>query len=72
VTKILGEYKSPAHKVLALLHKGREQLRQRYRATREELRVAQNQVRAVETSRQMWRDRAEVAQKELAELKKKS
>lgn len=67
--KRLDEYTSPTHKVLALLHTGRNKLREKYNALREELRVAQNQVRAVEKSRQMWRQRAEAAEKEL-ELKK--
>lgn len=72
MTKKLDEYESPTHKVLALLHKGRQKLRTKYKAVREELRVAQNQVRAVEKSRQMWRARAEEAERQLDQLKKKS
>ena len=70
MTKGLEEYRSPNHKVLALLHAGRDKLREKYRAVREELRVAQNQVRAVEASRANWRLRAEEAESELALLKK--
>lgn len=69
--KLIDKYKSPVHKVLALLHAGREKLRAKYRASREELRAAENQVRAVQMSREMWRTRAETAEEELRLLKKK-
>lgn len=72
MSKLLDEYKSPSHKVLNLLHTGREKLRAKYRASREELRVAENQVRAVEASRAMWRTRAEAAEEELLLLKKRA
>lgn len=71
MAKLIDQYKSPSHKILALLHKGREKLRLKYRTVREELRGAQNQVRAVELSRAMWRVRAEAAEEELQLLKKK-
>jgi hypothetical protein len=70
MTKSLEDYQSPNHKVLALLHKGRDKLRVKYRAVREELRVAQNQARAVEASRANWRLRAEEAERELSFFKK--
>lgn len=70
--KLIDQYKSPAHKVLSLIHTGREKLRLKYRACREELRVAENQVRVVQTSRAMWRSRAEAAEEELRLLKKKT
>lgn len=72
MSKLLDEYKSPSHKVLSLLHTGREKLRAKYRVIRKELRVAENQVRAVEASRAMWRTRAEAAEEELLLQKKKS
>jgi hypothetical protein len=72
MTKLINEYKSPSHKVLAMLHQGREKLRLKYKVTREDLRVAQNQVRAVESSRAMWRGRAEAAEEELRLLKKRA
>ena len=70
MTKLLDEYKSPFRKVLGLLHSGREKLRLKYRACREELRVAENQARAVEASLAIWRARAEAAEKALLLLKK--
>ena len=72
MTKRIDQYSSPIHKILALLHAGREKLRQKYRELREDLRVAQNQARAVEKSREIWRRRAEAAEKELQLQKKKA
>ena len=69
--KLIDQYLSPSHKILAMLHKGREKLRLKYQTVREELRGAQNQVRAVELSRAMWRVRAEAAEEELQLFKKK-
>jgi hypothetical protein len=70
VTKALEEYRSPTHKIIAMLHAGRDKLRLKYAALRVELRTAQNQVRAVEASRATWRRRAEDAELQLASLKK--
>ena len=64
--KLIDQYLSPSHKILAMLYKGREKLRLKYQTVREELRGAQNQVRAVELSRAMWRVRAEVASPQAA------
>ncbi len=70
MVKSLDEYRSPPHKVLALLKKGRDDLRVKYRELMEQRRVAENQVRSVEKSRAIWRQRAEAAEAELKELKK--
>lgn len=72
MAKLMDRFKSPSHKVLSMLLSGRDKLRLKYRSVREELRVAQNQVRAAESSRAGWRGRAEAAEKELQLLKKKS
>ena len=63
------EFKSPPHKIIAFLKKSRDGLRAKYAALREKLRVAENQVRAVEKSRAKWRERAEHAEAELRQLK---
>jgi len=55
-----------------MLKKGRDELRVKYRELMEQRRTAENQVRAVEKSRAMWRARAEAAEAELQELKKKA
>jgi predicted nucleic acid-binding Zn-ribbon protein len=68
--KQVAEYKSPIRKVLQLLQQTRDKLRDKYSACREELRKQQNQVRAVEKSRAMWRRRAEAAETQLQDQKK--
>ena len=42
VVKALDEYRSPPHKVLALVKKGRDALRVKYRELMEQRRVAEN------------------------------
>ena len=71
MVKTLDEYRSPPHKVIAMLKKGRDGLRVKYRELMKQRRVAENQVRAVEDSRAMWRARAEAAEAELRDLKQK-
>lgn len=69
--KEVADYKSPSHKIIAFLKEGRDLLREKYRLLREKFRVAENQIRAVTKSREVWRARAETAEAELVELKKK-
>lgn len=71
MVKALEEYLSPTHKVVAMLKKGRDDLRVKYRELMKQRRAAENQARVVEKSRAMWRARAEAAEAELADLKKK-
>ena len=68
--KQVAEYKSPIRKVLQLLQQTRDKLRDKYHACRMELRKQQNQVRAVEKSRAMWRRRAEAAERLWQDQKK--
>lgn len=70
MVKAVDEYRSPQRKIVAMLKKGRDDLRVKYRDLMEQRRVAENQVRAVEKSRAAWRARAEKAEAELRELKK--
>ena len=70
--KEIGDYKSPPHKIVAFLKKGRDQLREKYRGQQEKLGVAENQIRAVSKSRKTWRARAEAAEAELKDSKKSS
>ena len=70
--KEIADFKSPPHKIIAFLKKGRDQLRLKYREQQEKLRVAENQIRAVTKSREAWRTRAEVAEAELKHSKKSS
>lgn len=71
MVKSLDEYRSPTHKLLAMLKKGRDDLRVKYAELMKQKRVADNQVRAVESSRAGWRKRAEAAEAELRQIKKK-
>lgn len=71
MVKALDEYLSPPHKIIAMLKKGRDNLRLKYRELMKRLRAAENQARAVEKSRAMWRARAEAAEAELDELNQK-
>lgn len=71
MVKALDEYRSPPHKIIAMLKKGRDNLRLKYRELMKQLRAAENQARAVEKSRAVWRARAEAAEAELDELKQK-
>lgn len=70
MVKAVEAYRSPPHKIIAMLKKGRDDLRVKYRDLMRHRRTAENQVRAVENSREMWRARAEAAEAELRELKK--
>ena len=71
MSKEIADYKSPPHKIIAFLKEGRDQLREKYRLLREKLRAAENQVRSANKSRDAWRSRAETAEAELNEFKKK-
>lgn len=71
MVKALDEYCSPPHKIVAMLKKGRDDLREKYRDLMKQRRAAENQARVVEKSRAMWRARAEAAEAELADVKKK-
>ena len=70
MAKALHEYKSPSHKVFEILKNGRDGWREKYGNLKSNVRKMENQVRAVERSRQKWRQRAEDAEAELRELKK--
>ncbi len=71
MTKAIDDLKSPTRKIITFLKKGRDDLRVKYSNLREKFRTAENQIRAVEKSRQEWRQRAALAEKELRLLKKK-
>ena len=71
MVKAIHEYRSPPHKIVAMLKKGRDDLRVKYRELMKQRRGAENQVRVVEKSRDTWRERAEAAEAELREMKLK-
>jgi hypothetical protein len=65
------EFLSPTHKVLRFLERSRILWKRKHHELKMRIKLANNQVRAVEKSRQMWRERAEAAQAELRQLKAK-
>lgn len=71
MVKALDEYRSPQHKILAMLKESRDNLRVKYRELMDQRRVAENQARAVEKSRAMWRERALAAEAQLKEIAEK-
>jgi len=66
------QYKSPVHKVIAFLKKGRDGWRDKYKNVKAKLRSVENQLWAVSKSREMWRERAEAAEAELESKKNAS
>jgi chromosome segregation ATPase len=72
-------YKSPVTKLLRFFETSRDQWKRKHHDLKAELKLAHNQVRAVEKSREMWRERAEEStqrvrqlEAELAEIKRQS
>ncbi len=70
MSAIEEQYKSPVRKILAWLESSRDRWKVKYASVKSQLRKTENQVRAVEDSRETWRRRAEAAEGELRELKK--
>ena len=73
------EYSSPAHKLIKFFRSSRDNWKTKQHQVKKELKLAQNQVRAVEKSRAKWRQDAEAArakvaclQAELEEVKNRS
>lgn len=60
-------FKSPIVKIAAFFEKSRDRWKEKYQTVKAEVRSVKHQIRAIEKSRQLWRDRAEAAE---AQLKK--
>jgi hypothetical protein len=63
------KYLSPQHKIQQFLQRSRDLWRKKHHELKMQIKLATNQVRAVEKSRQMWRERAEAAEAELQHAK---
>ena len=63
------KYLSPQHKVLQFLQRSRDLWKKKHHELKMQIKLAVNQVRAVEKSRRMWRGRAEAAEAELRRAK---
>lgn len=61
-------YKSPLGKLTKFFEASRNRWKDRHHEVKAELKLAQNQVRAVEKSREMWRTRAEDFDRRIREL----
>jgi len=61
-------FKSPVRKLLPFFQTSRNRWKARSQQLKQELKKEQNQVRAVEKSRAAWRDKAEAAVRQVAEL----
>ena len=65
MTTSLSDFKSPKHKILAMLHAGRDKWKAKHHQVKMALKLAGNQVRAVTKSRENWRNRAIEAERQL-------
>lgn len=63
------KYLSPQHKIQQFLQRSRELWKKKHHKLKMKIKLATNQVRAVEKSRQMWRERAEAAEEKLRHAK---
>lgn len=59
------KYFSPQHKIQQFLERSRDLWKKKHHELKMQIKLANNQVRAVEKSRQLWRERAEAAEAEL-------
>ena len=64
----LRVFKSPVAKLLKFFESSRDGWKDRHHEVRRQLKKEQNQVRAVEKSREAWRTRAESAEQRVREL----
>ena len=62
------ELKSPVRKLVVFFQNSRDQWKAKHHELKTRLKIGQNQVRAVERSRENWRRRAEAAEREQARL----
>ena len=61
-------YKSPVRKLVAFFEGSRDGWKQKHRAAKAKCKKLTNQVRAVEKSRQQWREQAEKHEQRAGEL----
>ena len=61
----LNDFKSPKHKIFAMLIAGRGKWKAKHHEAKKRLKLAGNQIRAVTKSRENWRNRALEAERQL-------
>jgi hypothetical protein len=64
------DYKSPLRKLTEFFRKSRDGWKEKHHEAKAECKKLSNQVRAVEKSRQQWRERAEAQARRAAELER--
>lgn len=69
MTSPATKFLSPAHKVRRFLERSRDLWKSKHHELKMQLKLAFNQVRAVEASRRQWRDRALAAEAQLRQAK---
>lgn len=62
------EYSSPRHKLIKFFRSSRDNWKAKHQRVKKELKLVQNQVRAVEKSRANWRQEAEAAHAEISRM----
>jgi hypothetical protein len=66
----MDEFVSPLKKLVRFFRKSRDSWKEKHRNVKSQLKLCQNQTRAVEKSRAHWREQARAAQSELLEFKR--
>jgi chromosome segregation ATPase len=66
----MEEFVTPLKKLARFFQKSRDSWKEKHQNLKSQLKLCQNQTRAVEKSREHWREQARAAQGELQELKK--
>ena len=66
---VAAKYKSPIHKVLKILERGRDTWKEKYREAKEQIKYLQNKLRRIEQSQQDWKQKAQASAAEVKRLK---
>lgn len=68
----LSQFSSPASKLVRFFEKSRNRWKAKHSQWKKKCKLLGTQTRAVQKSRETWRQRAEVAEKRLAELEQEN
>jgi septal ring factor EnvC (AmiA/AmiB activator) len=64
------EWKSPVRKLVGFFERSRNKWKKKYQHLKRERKGMENQIRAVEKSRENWADRAKQAEEQVCELER--
>jgi phage-related minor tail protein len=67
---LLDQFTSPGRKLLPFFISSRDKWKAKHHELKKEAKLLSNQVRAVEASREQWRERATAAERRAAELER--